>query len=306
MPSRKQRKRRAKDRRHEWEYVRRRRDRRRSRGARGRTDLAQREAPPQRAKAPASGQRARCSRRRGARSESAGSSSRSLMFLTFLSGDLTMTQRLVNTAFLLAFFLPFSYAMDVLMCRLYKKRPGAYSACARQCPARPGREQQQDPAPHGWPRGGARARRSGRASRRPPRRSPHLIRPRPGRPRRRARRSRAPGGHPAPGRASARSGPPPPRRASGGRWGSAALGHLELQEVPALHRGDPNRCEPRKTPSLHSPDGSVGRRHAPSTHPDELLRGPRRPGRPGGRDRSGFEVAEPDLKVAAILVTHCH
>jgi hypothetical protein len=50
-----------------------------------------------------------------------------LMFLTvtLLSSDLTMTQRLVNTAFLLAFFLPFSYAMDALMYRLYKKRAGA-------------------------------------------------------------------------------------------------------------------------------------------------------------------------------------
>ena len=49
-----------------------------------------------------------------------------LMFLTvtFLSGDLTLTQQVINTVFLLAFFLPFSYAMDALMYRLYKKRAG--------------------------------------------------------------------------------------------------------------------------------------------------------------------------------------
>lgn len=49
-----------------------------------------------------------------------------LMFLTvtFLSGDLTIIQRVVNTVFLLAFFLPFSYAMDALMYRMYRKRTG--------------------------------------------------------------------------------------------------------------------------------------------------------------------------------------
>jgi hypothetical protein len=48
------------------------------------------------------------------------------MFLTvtFLSGELTITQRLVNTAFLLAFFLPFSYAMDALMYRMAVRRGG--------------------------------------------------------------------------------------------------------------------------------------------------------------------------------------
>jgi hypothetical protein len=45
--------------------------------------------------------------------------------VTFLSGELTITQRIVNTAFLLAFFLPFSYAMDAVMYRMYVKRSGA-------------------------------------------------------------------------------------------------------------------------------------------------------------------------------------
>jgi hypothetical protein len=128
MPSRKQRKRRAKDRRHEWEYV-------------YVDDTGEEvEAPedeamsrngkrsPQQAKAKpkASGQREvqpPSWRKVGKR----GLLFAPLMFLTvtLLSGDLTMTQRLVNTAFLLAFFLPFSYAMDALMYRLYKKRAGA-------------------------------------------------------------------------------------------------------------------------------------------------------------------------------------
>jgi hypothetical protein len=35
-----------------------------------------------------------------------------------------VAQRLVNTVFLLAFFLPFSYAIDALMYRMYRKRSG--------------------------------------------------------------------------------------------------------------------------------------------------------------------------------------
>jgi hypothetical protein len=126
MPSRKQRKRRAKDRRHEWEYV--------YVDDTGEEVEAPEEEPisrngkraPQRAKAQASGVRTvqpPSWKRVGKR----GLLFAPLMFLTvtFLSGDLTMTQRIVNTAFLLAFFLPFSYAMDALMYRLHKKRAGA-------------------------------------------------------------------------------------------------------------------------------------------------------------------------------------
>ena len=126
MPSRKQRKRRAKDRRHEWEYV--------YVDETGEEVEAPEDEPisqngkrlPQRTKPKASGQREvqpPSWRKVGKR----GLLFAPLMFLTvtFLSGDLTMTQRLVNTAFLLAFFLPFSYAMDALMYRLYKKRAGA-------------------------------------------------------------------------------------------------------------------------------------------------------------------------------------
>jgi hypothetical protein len=126
MPSRKQRKRRAKDRRHEWEYV--------YVDDTGEEVEVPEDEPisrngkrsPQQAKAKASGQREvqpPSWRKVGKR----GLLFAPLMFLTvtLLSGDLTMTQRLVNTAFLLAFFLPFSYAMDALMYRLYKKRAGA-------------------------------------------------------------------------------------------------------------------------------------------------------------------------------------
>jgi hypothetical protein len=126
MPSRKQRKRRAKDRRHEWEYV--------YVDDSGDEVEAPEDEPvsrngkrsPQRAKPQPSGQRVvqpPSWRRVGKR----GLLFAPLMFLTvtFLSGDLTMSQRLINTAFLLAFFLPFSYAMDALMYRLYKKRAGA-------------------------------------------------------------------------------------------------------------------------------------------------------------------------------------
>lgn len=126
MPSRKQRKRRAKDRRHEWEYV--------YVDDTGEEVEAPEDEPisrngkrtPQRAKARASAGREvqpPSWRRVGKR----GLLFAPLMFLTvtFLSGDLTMAQRLLNTAFLLAFFLPFSYAMDALMYRLYKKRAGA-------------------------------------------------------------------------------------------------------------------------------------------------------------------------------------
>jgi hypothetical protein len=50
-----------------------------------------------------------------------------LMFLTvsFLSSELTLIQKIGNTVFLLAFFLPFSYAMDVLMYRMFLRRGGA-------------------------------------------------------------------------------------------------------------------------------------------------------------------------------------
>jgi hypothetical protein len=128
MPSRKQRRRRQKDRRHEWEYV--------------YVDDAghEVEAPDEESPLSRNGKRApqqpRKAKAGGMREVQPPSWRRvgkrglifaPLMFLTvtFLSGNLTVAQRLVNTVFLLAFFLPFSYAMDALMYRMYRKRSGA-------------------------------------------------------------------------------------------------------------------------------------------------------------------------------------
>ena len=127
MPSRKQRRRRQKSRRHEWEYV-------------YVDDTGQEVEAPDEAPSSRNGKRTEQQPRKtkaGAMREVQPPSWRRvgkrglifapLMFLTvtFLSGELTIAQRLVNTVFLLAFFLPFSYAMDALMYRLYRKRTGA-------------------------------------------------------------------------------------------------------------------------------------------------------------------------------------
>ena len=129
MPSRKQRRRRDKDRRHEWEYV-------------YVDDTGEEvEAPEDGGVISRNGKRTG-QERKGTTSGSgmrevkppswARVGKRGLLFaplmfltVTLFSSDLSMTQRLVNTAFLLAFFLPFSYAMDALMYRLYRKRSGA-------------------------------------------------------------------------------------------------------------------------------------------------------------------------------------
>lgn len=128
MPSRRQRKRRQKDRRHAWEYV------------YVDDEGNEVEAPDEELALSRNGKRApqqlpRKGKASGMREVQPPSWRRvgkrglifaPLMFLTvtFLSGELTIAQRLVNTAFLLAFFLPFSYAMDALMYRMYRKRTG--------------------------------------------------------------------------------------------------------------------------------------------------------------------------------------
>jgi len=129
MPSRKQRRRRAKERRHEWEEV--------------WVDEEGREIDPppeddqgpsrneKRTSAPSRQQSGRRNvqppswRRVGKR----GLIFAPLMFVTvsLLSGNLTIAQRIANTVFLLAFFLPFSYAMDAFMYRMFVKRGGAPS-----------------------------------------------------------------------------------------------------------------------------------------------------------------------------------
>jgi hypothetical protein len=128
MPSRRQRRRRQKNRRHEWEYVYVDDEGNEVEAPDDELALSQngkRTNREQAQKRPASGMREvqpPSWRRVGKR----GLIFAPLMFLvvTFLSGDLTIGQRIVNTAFLLAFFLPFSYAMDALMYRLYRKRTG--------------------------------------------------------------------------------------------------------------------------------------------------------------------------------------
>jgi hypothetical protein len=47
-----------------------------------------------------------------------------VMFVTvmLLSGDLSLTQQLAQTAFIVAIFLPFSYFLDGMFWRSYKKR----------------------------------------------------------------------------------------------------------------------------------------------------------------------------------------
>jgi hypothetical protein len=125
MPSRKQRRRRAKERRHEWEEV-------------WVDEEGNEVEPPPDEDAPSrNGKRTAAPARRAGSPRAVQPASwrrvakrglifAPLMFLTvtFLSGELSLSQRLVNTAFLLAFFLPFSYAMDALMYRMYVRRGG--------------------------------------------------------------------------------------------------------------------------------------------------------------------------------------
>jgi hypothetical protein len=125
MPSRKQRRRRAKERRHEWEEV-------------WVDDEGNEvEPPPEEETSGRAEKRATAPARRqsGTRTVQPPSWRRvgkralifaPLMFLTvsFLSSDLTIIQKLFQTSFLLAFFLPFSYAMDALMYRMYVRRGG--------------------------------------------------------------------------------------------------------------------------------------------------------------------------------------
>jgi hypothetical protein len=125
MPSRKQRRRRAKERRHEWEEV--------------WVDAEGNEVePPADGDSPREGVKRTSAppRRQGGlrtvqppswrRVAKRGLIFAPLMFLTvtFLSGELTLAQKVGNTVFLLAFFLPFSYAMDALMYRMFLKRGG--------------------------------------------------------------------------------------------------------------------------------------------------------------------------------------
>ena len=125
MPSRKQRRRRAKERRHEWEDV--------WVDDEGNEVEAPSESGIQsrngkRTTAPAKQRQSKG--RRAVQPPSWGRVGKRalifapLMFLTvsFLSSDLSLLQKALNTAFLLAFFLPFSYVMDRVAYRAYQRR----------------------------------------------------------------------------------------------------------------------------------------------------------------------------------------
>ena len=131
MPSRKQRRRRLKERRHDYEYV--------YVDDEGREVEGPEETEPQTrargGKATASGRRAGATTRSGRRIEPPSWNrvgKRALfiapvMFLLInLTGkNLSVAQRIYETVVLLAIFLPFSYFMDSMMYRSYLKRTGA-------------------------------------------------------------------------------------------------------------------------------------------------------------------------------------
>jgi hypothetical protein len=125
MPSRKQRRRRAKERRHEWEEV-------------WVDDEGNEVEPPSDDESPRRAEKragAPARRQTGMRTVQPPSwrrvGKRALIFaplmlltVSFLSSELNWPGRILQTAFLLAFFLPFSYAMDALMYRMYVRRGG--------------------------------------------------------------------------------------------------------------------------------------------------------------------------------------
>ncbi len=134
MPSRKQRRRRAKERRHDYEYV-----YVDEEGQEVEVDPAEFEAEAGRRaetrprKPAAAGVRTiqPASWRRVARR---GLLLSPLMFLTihFFARLPSITSEIFQTAFLMAFFLPFSYMMDSLMYRRYMKRTGQEPAAGRR------------------------------------------------------------------------------------------------------------------------------------------------------------------------------
>lgn len=127
MPSRKQRRRRAKDRRHEYEFV--------YVDEEGREVEVAEAAEEQKRNEKRNGQRP-APRARGGRKIEPASWTRvgkralifgPLMFITIriLEGSEPIGASLVRTAVLLALFLPFSYVMDSMLYRAHMRRTGA-------------------------------------------------------------------------------------------------------------------------------------------------------------------------------------
>lgn len=117
MPTRKQRRRRAKEHRHEYVWE----------DAEG-NELDPDEVPERKAES-----QLRRSPERSGREPQAPSWSRTfkralifapIMFVTVmvLSGDLTLAQQITQTAFIVAIFIPFSYLLDSVFWRSYRKR----------------------------------------------------------------------------------------------------------------------------------------------------------------------------------------
>jgi hypothetical protein len=133
VPSRKQRRRRQKERRHDWEYV-----YVDDEGREVEVDEESAPAAPQaRSQGGQKGQKAgsRTGARPGRRVEPASWSrvgKRALflgpvmfILINLVGHKLTVGQRIYQTAVLLLIFLPFSYFMDSMMYRAYLKRTGA-------------------------------------------------------------------------------------------------------------------------------------------------------------------------------------
>ena len=124
MPSRKQRRRREKLQRHEYEYV-------------IETEEGEEipvEKPVELAK-PSSKGAARPTARRGAREIQKPSMARVfkrtaifapliLLVVFWTGGDATTTSKIFNGVLLIAFFIPFSYMVDSIMYRVYSRRQG--------------------------------------------------------------------------------------------------------------------------------------------------------------------------------------
>src|SRR5881296_3258592 len=131
MPTRKQRRRRAKEQRHEWEYVEidpETGDERPLDPQEARAGQPERPSVARKGPAPAAGRRAPRVVNPPSWSKvlKRGLIFAPLMFLTvtFLDSKLTLVARVLQTALLLAFFVPFSYAMDSLAFRTFIKRGG--------------------------------------------------------------------------------------------------------------------------------------------------------------------------------------
>ena len=125
MPTRKQRRRRAKEQRHEyvWEDAEGNElDARGGPGAEGRVAVAAQRSRP----SPAGRRRLR----RGGGRSSAGVVFAPIMFVTvmLLSSDLTLVEQITQTAFIVAIFVPFSYFLDGVMWRSFKKREARHGA----------------------------------------------------------------------------------------------------------------------------------------------------------------------------------